>query len=84
MEKIFDIPGFTYFQEKNIYTGSVNNIFNYKISPGEKLNIIIWKGKFCLAKTPEEDIVAQEDFEMNSDGLTALKQWLKETYETNK
>ena len=78
MEKKFDIPGFTYFAEKNNYTGSVGNVFNYKIVNGDVLNVTVWMGKFCLAKTPEEDVVAVSEFERSPEGLEALKQWLEE------
>ena len=50
-EKVFDIPGFTYFAEKNNYTGSVANTFNYKIVNGDVLTVTVWMGKFCLKKT---------------------------------
>ena len=84
MKKIFDIPGYTYFAEKNKYTGSVGNIFNYKILSGDNLSIIVWKGKFCLAKTPEEDIIEKAEFELTPEGLDSLKQWLSEKYESFK
>lgn len=76
MEKKFDIPGFIYFKEKNIYTGSVGNIFNYKIIPGENFSVTVWKGKNCLAKTHEEDILAKQEFEFTAEGLEELKNWL--------
>lgn len=81
MEKKFDIPGFTYFKEKNIYSGSVTtekSIFNYKIYPGEEFSVITWQGKFCLDKTPEEDILEKKNFEFTSDGLDQIRQWLDE------
>lgn len=79
MEKKFDIPGFTYFAEKNNYTGSVGNVFNYKIIPGEKFSVTVWTGKFCLAKTPEENILGTTEFEFTRDGLEELKAWLDKT-----
>jgi hypothetical protein len=78
MEKKFDIPGFTYFAEKNNYTGSVNNDFNYKIVNGDVLTVTVWMGKFCLAKTPEENVVAVKEFEKTPEGLEELKVWLEE------
>lgn len=79
MEKKFDIPGFTYFSEKNNYTGSVGNVFNYKIIPGEKFNVTVWTGKFCLAKTPKENILGTTEFEFTREGLEELKVWLEKT-----
>ncbi|MBE6852634.1 MAG: hypothetical protein E7505_04075 [Ruminococcus sp.] len=81
MKKIFDIPGFTYFAEKNKYTGSVDNVFNYKIITGDKLEIIVWKGKFCLDKTPENDIIDKAEFELTPDGLDAMKEWLRQKHD---
>lgn len=77
MEKKFDIPGFTYFGEKNNYTGSWRD-FNYKILNGEMLTVTVWMGKFCLAKTPEEDVVEVKEFEKTPEGLDLLKKWLEE------
>lgn len=81
MEKKFDIPGFTYFKEKNIYSGSVttgSSIFNYKIYPGEEFSVITWQGKFCLDKTPQEDILEKITFSFDKEGLEQLKKWLEE------
>ncbi len=81
--KAFDIPGFTFFAEKNIYTGSITEnrekYFNYKIYPGEKFKVTIWKGPFCLVKTPETDIIETEhEFEFTKEGLSELNVWLRE------
>ena len=81
MQKKFDIPGFTYFAEKNNYTGSVGNIFNYKRTNGDNLTVDVWKGKFCLAKTPEEDYIVKGEFEKTPEGLEELKKWLNEKHE---
>jgi len=78
VEKKFDIPGYTYFGEKNNYTGSYANRFNYKIVNGDTLTVTVWMGKFCLAKTPEEDVVASQEFERSPEGLESLKTWLEE------
>lgn len=80
MEKKFDIPGYTYFVEKNMYSGSVNNIFNYKIYPGEKFSVIVWRGKFCLDKTPEDDILGKEEFEFTREGLDEIVKWLDQMH----
>ena len=84
MEKVFDIPGFTYFAEKNNYTGSVGNTFNYKIVNGDVLTTTVWIGKFCLAKTPEEDVVDIKEFEKTPEGLEELKSWLESELEKKK
>lgn len=86
--KEFDIPGLTYFQEKNIYSGSKNTIFNYKIWPGEKLKVTIWQGKKCLDKTPEQDLLDTQEFELSKEGIDNMIQWLetqsKEFFKTHK
>ena len=83
-EKVFDIPGFTYFAEKNNYTGSVANTFNYKIVNGDALTVTVWMGKFCLKKTSEEDIVDVKEFEKTPEGLEELKSWLEAELEKKK
>ena len=37
MQKKFDIPGFTYFAEKNNYTGRKKNIYKNKITKGKNI-----------------------------------------------
>lgn len=77
MEKKFDIPGFTYFGEKNNYTGSYKG-FNYKIVNGDMLTVTVWMGKFCLAKTPEEDVIEVKEFERTPEGVDEMKSWLEQ------
>ncbi len=81
LNKKFDIPGFTYFHEKNTYTGSIGNNFNYKIVPEEKINVTLWSGKYCLAKTTEENVLDKHDFEFTREGLEEMKSWLEISYE---
>ncbi len=85
MNKKIDIPGFTYFSEKNIYSGSINHVFNFKIYPGEKFSVVLWSGWKCIDKTPEENIIEKKEFEFNSDGLDELISWIYDKYtETQK
>ena len=44
VSKYFDIPRFYYFESKNVFTGSRDQTFNYKITPGENLKVQIWHG----------------------------------------
>lgn len=80
MDKKFDIPGYTYFIEKNIYSGSINNIFNYKIYPGEKFSVVVWRGKFCLDKTPQKDIIDKKEFDSTREGLDEILAWLDQKH----
>ena len=41
-------------------------------------------GKFCLAKTPEEDVVDIKEFEKTPEGLEELKSWLESELEKKK
>ncbi|MDO5561135.1 MAG: hypothetical protein Q4F95_16275 [Oscillospiraceae bacterium] len=75
--KEFDVPGFTYFKEKNIFSGSKNTVFNYKIWPGERFKVTVWQGKNCIDKTPEQDIIDTQEFEFTKEGLEELLMWIK-------
>ena len=41
-------------------------------------------GKFCLAKTPEENVVDSKEFEKTPEGLEELKTWLESELEKKK
>lgn len=75
-EKIFDIPGFTYFESKNPFSGSIMKRFNYKIWYGEKFSVKVWYGENCFSCTPEEEIKASAEFEFTPKGLEEIHSWL--------
>lgn len=69
---LIDIPTLYYFQEKNIWTGSLFKTFNYRISPvftDEKKEIAckIWYGMLCYDLT--ESFVSECHEPMTEEGL---------------
>ncbi len=81
VSKVFDIPRLYYFQSKNVFTGSKNNTFNYKISPGEMLKVQIWHGLICSDKA---EIETEQEFPMDQDGFDAMIKWLEDMWEKEK
>lgn len=76
----FDIPKFYYFQSKNIFTGSRNQIFNYKIIPGEMLKVQVWHGLLCSEKA---EIELEQEFPMEQSGFDEMIHWLEQQYEND-
>lgn len=77
VSKIFDIPRLYYFESKNVYTGSKNQTFNFKITPGENLKVQIWHGMLCSDKAEME---TTEEFSLTQEGFDAMIKWLEETF----
>lgn len=72
---LIDIPTIYYFEEKNIWTGSLFREFNYRIIPvktEEKQELIckIWYGMLCYDLV--EDFEAELSEEMTADGLNKI------------
>ena len=82
--KLFDIPGFTFFKEKNVYSGSVSQLFNYKIWFGDEFTVKVWYGEKCFSKTPEEEIKAVFTAPFVPESLAGIENWLNEQYEIYK
>lgn len=70
----FDLPTFYFFEEKNIWTGSLYTNFNYRITPiksdeKKELKVDVWYGTKCFDIT--EKLVAQYSEEYSAEGLEA-------------
>ncbi|MBQ8687072.1 MAG: hypothetical protein IJ512_00830 [Ruminococcus sp.] len=78
VSRYFDIPKLYYFQSKNVFTGSKNNTFNYKITPGETLKVQLWHGMFCSEKA---EIEQEQEFSLDQPGFDEMIAWLEEQYE---
>ncbi|MBE6836395.1 MAG: hypothetical protein E7509_00120 [Ruminococcus sp.] len=76
-ESIFDIPGFTFFAEKNNFSGSALKTFNYKIWYGEQFTVKVWYGVNCYSCTDESEIVAEMTAEFIPESLKEIKVWLE-------
>lgn len=83
-EKIFDIPGFSYFAEKNHYSGSALKYFNFKIWYGEEFVVKVWYGKTCYSCTPAEEIAGEFTAEFSPESLPKIEKWLTEQLEAYK
>lgn len=74
----FDLPTFTFWKEKNIWTGSLfGNQFNYRIfrsktDESEDLCAIGWYGPLCFEKTPVTDYAFELHEELSPEGLETL------------
>ena len=79
----FDLPTFTFFDEKNIWSGSLYTTFNYRIEPikGEEseLNVKVWYGMDCITKVT--DLAAEFHEPFSPEGLEKAIADLTEEFE---
>lgn len=85
-----DLPTFTFWKFKNIWTGSMFRTFNYRIvkdeiKPSEDseettpvLRTIVWYGMDAFEKTPPEKYVYNETREFSPEGLEQIIAFLNE------
>lgn len=86
----FDIPTFHYFDEGNIWTGSLFVTFNYRIMPCKakadneesKLKVKVWYGLSCYNNTAEFADDFEEDF--SAQGLENVRARLEKALEDYK
>lgn len=76
---LIDIPTIYYFQEKNIWTGSLFKEFNYRITPvitDEKKEIVceIWYGMLCYDLA--ENFEAERHEDMTQEGLNKIIEFI--------
>lgn len=81
VSKYFDIPRLYYFESKNVFTGSKNQTFNYKITPGETIKVQIWHGMICSEKA---EIEIEKEFSLDQTGFDEMISWLEEQYDNQK
>lgn len=72
-----DLPTFTFFQEKNIWTGSVFQEFNYRImlkAEDEKKELygVIWLGKKCFDLIDKSEYIDEFHEEFSPEGLKTM------------
>lgn len=67
----FDLPTFTFFDEKNVWAGSLYKTFNFRIEPIKRkpddeqkseLRVIVWYGMKCWDKTDKFEAEYHEEF----------------------
>ena len=79
----FPIPGIHFFMSDNTFSGSLKG-FNYFIRPVfvkddeegvAHFEVCTWYGQLCRALS---EVQAQADFPLDTDGLAALTDWLRQ------
>lgn len=82
----FDIPTAYFFEEKNVWTGSREQKFNYKIQPIDgKLVVSVWYGLLCFDKVKEQEgIKTVQEFELSKEGTEQVSNWLEDEFQTYK
>jgi len=67
----FDLPTFTFFDEKNVWTGSLYKTFNFRIEPLKRkpdddkkseLYVMVWYGMKCYDKSDKFEAEFHEKF----------------------
>ncbi len=80
----FDLPTFTFFEEKNIWTGSLFREFNYRImskstDDGSELYSVVWDGMKCFDLIDKSEYKAEFHEENSPDGLEKTIEKLNKT-----
>ncbi len=82
----FDLPTFTFFDEKNIWCGSLYTTFNYRIEPikgdESELDVKVWYGTECITKV--KDFAAEFHEPFSPEGLEKAISDLTEEFEKYK
>ena len=81
----FFMPGIQFFMSGNPFTGSYQGL-NYRLVPvkadvekdiDSHLEAAVWYGMLC---SDLSEMVARQDFPLDTDGLTAADAWIQEQY----
>ncbi|MBR1862614.1 MAG: hypothetical protein IJ806_00820 [Ruminococcus sp.] len=84
----FDLPTFTFFDEKNIWTGSLYRNFSYRITPVKRkpddekkseLHVYVWYGIQCFDNIKEFEAEYSEEF--SPEGLESCIEKLSAEFE---
>ncbi|WP_294472176.1 hypothetical protein [uncultured Ruminococcus sp.] len=84
----FDLPTFYFFEEGNIWSGSLYTNFNYRIVPKKakkdsdeksELKMAVWYGTKCFDMA--EELVAQYSEDYSAEGLEACIAHLTKEFE---
>ena len=72
-----DIPTIYFFEEKNIWTGSLFQEFNYRImrvdaDDKSELYAVIWYGKKCFDLVDKSEYVLEMHEELSAEGLEVI------------
>lgn len=76
-----NIPRYTYFKAKTIYTGSKANL-NFRFEPFDEIKLYIWHGKICYDKAKELGKIDEEKtFEQSEQGFLDSVKYLENYWE---
>lgn len=74
----FYLPPLSYFEFKNVYTGSYCSL-RYKITPGDELLLQLWHGNLCSDKVEIEETL---HFPFKENSLWEILQVLEDKIKT--
>ena len=84
----FDVPTFYYFEEGNVWSGSIFTNFSYRIAPKKakkgtdeksELKAAVWYGTKCFDQA--EELIAQFSEDFSEEGLKSCIEKLTEEFE---
>ena len=78
-----DVPTLSFWAEGNIWTGSMFQTFNYRISKEKKdettyFRTVVWYGMKCFDLIPAEEYVHDISEEFSDEGLNKIIDFLNE------
>ena len=89
LQGYIDIPTIHFFKEKNIWTGSAFDSFNYKIMPVKtdeksELHCVVWYGKKCFDLVDSSEYACEFHEEFSAEGLEKLVEKLNKSVDEYK
>lgn len=73
----WDLPGLDYFQFKNSFKGSRNNLRFVVVGDGDGLRVLTWTGEKCVEYAEN---ITEKHFEMNEQALYDINEYLTNEY----
>ena len=73
----WDLPGLDYFQFKNSFKGSRNNLRFMVTCDDEGFKVMIWTGEKCFEYAEN---ISEKRFEMNEQSLYDINEYLTDEY----
>ncbi len=70
----YDIPEIAFFENKNVFTGSVGNNFRYRLANSDgKLQASVWYEDICFELSQDP---INEFFDLNNSDLANAIEWI--------
>jgi hypothetical protein len=77
-----NIPRYTYFRAKTVYTGSKGKM-RFRIEPFDEIKFYAWFKEKCFDRLEEGDIEIEKTFEQSEQGYLDMMDFLEELYNTD-